>query len=202
MKAITAHFAGAIALTFTLAACIPAGDSAAIAASPSLAQTPAATVTQSGTQSPPPALTRASVPTPPVASEPRYENYLDAPQTPGTWLYEAERNETFALFGIDMENPVAIIRCDLTSKKIGIGRFGSSAQSAVMRLQAETRARAFDAIQRSSSGPLVTTELDARDPILDAIAITKGRFAMEVEGMPTAYLPAWAEISRVIEDCR
>ena len=40
------------------------------------------------------------------------------------------------------------------------------------------------------------------DPLLDAMAITKGRFAVAAPGEPTLYLPAWAEVSRVIEDCR
>ena len=39
-------------------------------------------------------------------------------------------------------------------------------------------------------------------PLLDAMAITRGRFAVEVEGEPGLYVPAWAEVTRVIEDCR
>ena len=45
-------------------------------------------------------------------------------------------------------------------------------------------------------------DLAPNDSLLDAMAITKGRFAVEVEGEQTLYLPAWAEVSRVIEDCR
>ena len=44
--------------------------------------------------------------------------------------------------------------------------------------------------------------LPARDPLLDAMAFSKGRFAVEVAGLPTLYLPSWIEVSRVIEDCR
>mgnify|MGYP006891167444 CR=1 FL=1 len=43
--------------------------------------------------------------------------------------------------------------------------------------------------------------LNATDPLLDAMALTKGRFAVEV-GAAKLYLPSWAEVSRVIEDCR
>ncbi|MEL6878174.1 MAG: hypothetical protein AAGL68_08770 [Pseudomonadota bacterium] len=60
----------------------------------------------------------------------------------------------------------------------------------------------FDATGRDSGQPLVAAELDANDPLLDAMAITKGRIAVETAGMPTLYLPAWAEVTRVIEDCR
>ncbi|MGE5953581.1 MAG: hypothetical protein ACM308_08200 [Qipengyuania vulgaris] len=41
-----------------------------------------------------------------------------------------------------------------------------------------------------------------KSPLLDAMALTKGRFAVETPGLPTLYLPAWAEVTRVIEDCR
>ena len=42
----------------------------------------------------------------------------------------------------------------------------------------------------------------AADKLLDAIAFSRGRFALEAAGQETLYLPSWPEISRVIEDCR
>jgi hypothetical protein len=48
----------------------------------------------------------------------------------------------------------------------------------------------------------VRAELAASDPLLDAMAFTKGRFAVETAGQETLYVPAYPEISRVIEDCR
>lgn len=50
--------------------------------------------------------------------------------------------------------------------------------------------------------PTLVARFAARDPLLDAMAFSRGRFAVEVNGLPTLYLPAWAEIGRVIEDCR
>jgi hypothetical protein len=34
------------------------------------------------------------------------------------------------------------------------------------------------------------------------MAYSRGRFAVEINGLPTLYLPSWAEVGRVIEDCR
>jgi hypothetical protein len=34
------------------------------------------------------------------------------------------------------------------------------------------------------------------------MALSKGRFAVEVDGEAPLYLPSYAEVSRVIEDCR
>ena len=44
--------------------------------------------------------------------------------------------------------------------------------------------------------------LAANDPLLDAIAFSRGRFVIEQPGRAPLVLPAWAEIERVIEDCR
>ena len=71
-----------------------------------------------------------------------------------------------------------------------------------MRISAETTARDLVATPIASAHPLVGVVLDARDPLLDAMAITRGRFALESEGEPGLYVPAWAEVTRVIEDCR
>jgi len=38
--------------------------------------------------------------------------------------------------------------------------------------------------------------------LLDAMALSKGKFAIGAEGMAPLTLPSWAEVSRVIEDCR
>lgn len=42
----------------------------------------------------------------------------------------------------------------------------------------------------------------ARDPLLDAMAFSRGRFAIQSDGLPTLYVPSWPEIGRVLEDCR
>jgi hypothetical protein len=42
----------------------------------------------------------------------------------------------------------------------------------------------------------------AQDPLLDAMAFSKGRFAVESAGLATLYVPPYPEVTRVIEDCR
>ena len=51
-----------------------------------------------------------------------------------------------------------------------------------------------------TSGPSVTRP--ASDPGFDWIAFSRGRIAIEADGMSRLIAPVWAEISRVIEDCR
>ncbi|MDJ0641685.1 MAG: hypothetical protein QNJ15_02605 [Erythrobacter sp.] len=189
MKAIQLKLVGALAMSLSACGCIPSVEAPA-APPPAPVATPAPTPTPAP---PPPA---------PVIDEPRYENYLDAPQTLGTWTYETESAETFALFGTSIASPVAIIRCDRSTGLVGIGRFGSSAQRATIRIRTETGVHTLQGTPRNGGVPLVAAEVNARDPMLDAMAITKGRFALETEGLRTLYLPAWAEVTRVIEDCR
>ncbi len=71
-----------------------------------------------------------------------------------------------------------------------------------MEIRTETMNRTLQASQRDSAQPLVAAEVDANDRLLDAMAVTKGNFAMQVDGAPILYLPGWAEVTRVIEDCR
>lgn len=59
------------------------------------------------------------------------------------------------------------------------------------------------AAQSATQGPAsLIGVLPANDPILDAMAFSKGRFAIETAGQQTLYLPSWPEVTRVIEDCR
>jgi hypothetical protein len=70
-----------------------------------------------------------------------------------------------------------------------------------MTIRTETQNRTFDAGTDFAGGNARST-LQASDPFLDAIAFSKGRFAVEVPGAPTLYIPSYPEITRVIEDCR
>jgi hypothetical protein len=71
-----------------------------------------------------------------------------------------------------------------------------------MEITTETTKRTLTSEPIGPNINMNAVELDPRDPLLDAMAITKGRIAVGVEGERTLYLPAWVEISRVIEDCR
>ena len=48
----------------------------------------------------------------------------------------------------------------------------------------------------------LTIDLGAYDPLLDAIASSRGRVGFAVGTQPALVVPPWAEASRVIEDCR
>lgn len=182
MKPIYVHFAGALALTLALAACIPS--------------TPRPTPPiQAGP-------TPRAAPTPTPTPSPIATNWLDRPATAGDWFYRAENGRTLALFGSEEAEADFLLRCDPVVRTITLAYAGEADAPVAMRIRTETATRNLSA--RPSRGGLSYLEaaLPASDRIFDAMALSKGRFALEVAGSETLYLPAWAEVTRVIEDCR
>ena len=193
MKATYLFTAGALALSFAIAACVAGPD----------LPPPVIAPTSQAVEEPPPTPTPAPVQAPRPVQEPVYDNYLDAPQTPGTWGYADDPGETLASYGVGQAYSF-IIRCDKATREIGLARFTENASAAqrTMVISTETTQKALTAEPLTGTGRLVAASLNSRDPLLDAMAITKGRFAVKVSGERTLYLPAWTEVSRVIEDCR
>lgn len=134
---------------------------------------------------PAPAPAPAPTPTPTPSPVPTFASWMDAPATPGDWTYAAG-TATFGPSG----QPRLSMTCAGGAVRISLAN--SSADLLTFRTETITRAV-------SAGGG--TASLAARDPLLDAIAFSKGRFAVE-GGSQTLYVPAWPEISRVIEDCR
>ena len=58
-------------------------------------------------------------------------------------------------------------------------------------------------VQPTGGAPaFVATALAADDPLLDAVAFSRGHFTAEQQGAANLVVPAWPEIGRVVEDCR
>lgn len=186
--------AGALG-AFVLSACVP----------PAPEPTPVPSHTSAATLAPqsqtPPA---APAPAAPLAVTPVTNAWMDAPQTPGDWTYVAESDETLAVFGTGRtpETVQLIIRCDRQTRRVGIARAGTADGQVEMLVRTETQDRTLTASPIQSSGALIVAELAASDPLLDAVAFSRGRFAVDVAGTDPVYAPAYPEITRVVEDCR
>ncbi len=151
----------------------------------------------------PPAPPRAAAPAPrptptPVAT---YSSWMDVPQTPGDWFYGPVTGGSAARFGEANSEPRFTIRCVSASRSIELIRAGNFAGNAAMTLRTESATRAVAGLPVTDNAAL-RAELRASDPLLDAMAFSKGRFAVEAAGAPPLYLPSWPEVTRVIEDCR
>lgn len=183
MKPIYSRFAGAIAVTAAIAACVPAPEPTP---PPEPVQTPAQPINL-----------------PPAAGpEPTYDNWIDAPQTSGDWTYRSEPGGSIALFGEPQTEARFSMRCERARGSITLMRAADATAPTQLRIRTETADRTLTAQPTGGQLPYIAARVQARDPILDAMALTRGRFAIEAPGSPTLYLPAWGEVTRVIEDCR
>jgi len=154
---------------------------------------------------PAPTPTPAPMPTPAPARTPApaYANWMDAPQSPGDWFYLDKGGFTYAAFGSTASTPVFVMRCDKAKREVSLGRVSDSILERPMRIVTETTTRLLTGQPRQGSiEHLIAADLPSADVLLDAMALSKGRFAVETGGMPTLYLPSWPEVTRVIEDCR
>ena len=137
----------------------------------------------------------AAAPAPPPSAD-----WRDWPPTPGAWTYARDPQGSAALFGATGAQAVALLRCDAANRRVFLSRTGSTASPFTIRTSSATRQLATGAT--GGEPPYVAAMLPASDPLLDAIAFSRGRFTLEQAGAPPLVLPSWAEIGRVIEDCR
>ncbi|MFA9201810.1 MAG: hypothetical protein ACEQR8_11655 [Cypionkella sp.] len=154
------------------------------------------------TPSPPPPRP-APTPTPspsPVVADARW---IDAPQSAGDWFYRAGGPTTRALFGAAGSEARFAITCDPAQRRITLARAGNPAGARQMIIRTECGDRALPAVPSAAGAvPAVEAQVSAGDRLLDEMAFSKGRFAVEVAGLDPLYLPSWPEVTRAIEDCR
>lgn len=132
----------------------------------------------------------------PPAQPPAALDWRDAPITPGDWQWGATTTGSASVFA----GGQFVMRCNLAQHSVTLLRAatGASGQGPLTITTSEgTRALAVT----PTEGVLAVT-LAARDPLLDAMAFSRGRFAVEAAGTSALYIPSWTEVSRVIEDCR
>lgn len=147
---------------------------------------------------PPPAPAPAPAPPPPIITQvptPTFDNWMDVPATSGDWRYRQAGTTTRASFGEATGAPVFELVCE--GGRVLLLRSGAGGEALIVRT--ETIDRTLAATRREGA---TMAQLHPRDSLLDAMAFSKGRFAIETQGQPGLYLPAWPEVTRVIEDCR
>lgn len=178
---------------------------AAIAVSGALALTACIPPAPEPTPAPAPAPAQVAQTNPalPQPIAPTFDNWMDAPATPGDWRYSNAGGQPLASFGAAGRDALFALRCDRASRTVTFGRLSSATGARTMRILTESTERDFTASpQAGSSTSIVAAQVPAADPFLDAMAFSKGRFAVMVAGEPTLYVPAWPEITRVVEECR
>lgn len=140
---------------------------------------------------PAPAPVATPAPTPP-------QDWRDWPMTDGAWRYQGGGQTSVATFGVAGAPPLVTFRCEVTARRIVV-------QAATARAAGQMSVRTtFGATQwpLQADGTSFVAIRPANDPTLDQIAFSRGRFMITLSGTAPMILPTWAEVTRVIEDCR
>ena len=107
------------------------------------------------------------------------------PLAAGQWSYTATATGGEARYGSHL-----MLQCDKATRTITVTRPGSPI--AALTVATDTISRAL---------PL-SGRLSAYDPLLDAIAFSRGRVVIYGGVGPALAVPSWPEAARAIEDCR
>ena len=162
---------------------------------------------------PPPSQPRPAAP--PAASPPAApiaRDWREWPVARGDWSYRPIAGGTLATFGLQGQTAELAIRCETATRRLFFAR--TTAAQTRPGDQMTVRTTFGDFQWPISDLPTVASEVKgtsatfaiairaSNDAALDKIAFTRGRFAIEAPGAAPLSVPGWAEVSRVIEDCR
>jgi hypothetical protein len=118
----------------------------------------------------------------------------------GSWSYAATGGGSEARFADGSGNPQLWMHCTRATRRVTIAKTASAA-APVLNVWTSSLTRSVPASFNPATARL-TIELAPFDPLLDAIATSRGRVGFSAGTQPALVVPPWAEASRVIEDCR
>jgi len=117
----------------------------------------------------------------------------------GTWSYRSYAGGSEAAFA-DAGGTRLLLRCNRVARTVSIARTGVPAATGAMSVWTSSLSRSVPA--RFEATRVLTADVAVTDPLLDAISLSRGKFGTSALGAPAVAVPNWAEVSRVIEDCR
>jgi hypothetical protein len=139
-----------------------------------------------------------ALPAPPVQ-----QDWRDVPLTPGRWSWRGVPGQTsIAQFGLAGQPVQFALRCDFATRAILFSRAGSLTVAAAMQFTTSFAPFSLTAGNGGGQPPAIVAQATARDPRMDQLAFSRGRFLVDLPDQPRLVLPAWPEVARVIEDCR
>ena len=137
----------------------------------------------------------------PAPAQPQGE-WIDWPITAGDWVYRKDGRGSLALFGQADKDAIFIIRCDQSRRQLFLSRSGKVGEGAKMVLRASADTQSYPASNSGGKPSYTAISISPGDVMMDRIAYSRGRFAVETSGLQSLAIPVWPEFSRVVEDCR
>ena len=118
----------------------------------------------------------------------------------GTWSYRNAQGGSYAAFTDRTATQRLILRCNRAARTVSIVRTGVPAAAPTLSIWTSSTARSVPS--RFDATRTLTADVRATDPILDAMAFSRGRFATAAAGAPMVAIPTAPEVTRIVEDCR
>ncbi len=129
-------------------------------------------------------------------------NWIDWPITQGDWVYRQDERGSIALYGNADQDAILTLRCDKNQNILYLSRAGNPKTSAKMTIRTSHTLKSYTATALGDTPAYAAIAIKPDDRILDALVYTRGRFAIEVNGLLSVAIPSWAEIGHIVEDCR
>lgn len=141
----------------------------------------------------------APPPPPPVVTPLLTSDWNEWSFTPGDWAYRKDGVGSIALFGPVGGDALLTLRCDRTRGAMYLSVHGPG-DAATIRTTTLTRSIPLRAT--GGDAGYVASQFAPTDAMLDAIVFSRGRFVVDRAGTAPLVVPPYAELGRVIEDCR
>ena len=139
-----------------------------------------------------------------AVAAPSARDFSIAPVAPGAWNYQALPGASEARFVDSGGIARLVIRCTKATRQVSFSPTSSVAAANIFVWTSS--ASRIVAVRFEANAMRVTADFSAFDPLLDAIAFSRGRVAVTMVGMgaggSSLVVPAWPEPARTIEDCR
>jgi hypothetical protein len=146
---------------------------------------------------PPVAIATPTAPVPPAI------DWRDAPLPAGDWQWLERKDGDQARFGPPGQPPLLIMTCDRANGSVQLALPSSSGGAQSATIATSTASAGYPAATRTvGTLPALVVNLPASDRMLDAMAFSRGRFRLRFDNGVELIAPSWAEVGRLVEDCR
>ena len=127
-------------------------------------------------------------------------DWRTGPLTAGSWAYRGLTDGSEAVFTDAGVTRRIVVKCSRPTRIITLA-VASVAPGSTISLSTTETQRSFAARFDAQTSQIIA-QIANNDAVLDAMAFSRGRFALSVPGSATLVVPAWPEVARSIEDCR
>ena len=118
----------------------------------------------------------------------------------GSWVYAPQQGGSTATFVNAANQPQLVLTCARATRQVTVSRPATGAAPFIL-VWTSSQTRNLPSSWNPATMRL-SANVSAYDPLLDAMAFSRGRIGFGALNLPVLVVPTWAEVSRVVEDCR